>query len=502
MASTPVNIRSTPGIKRDGTSFEGDQYIDGQWCRFQRGLPRKMGGYRGLTSLLPEVSRGLSAYANNAIQYMHSGGQDKLVQVRSDAQGLFTGFSDRTPAAYSPNANALWQYALVPSTITNILAHPGSNLSDISSDVVKPFYYGRADLAAPLVDTGITPDSGGIVGLGPYIFTFGSSGHIAWTNPNLFTPQAEAWVTGQKIVKGFPLRGGQVGPAGIFWSLDSVIVANFIGGVPASGPTWSFNEVTTETSILSSQGVIEYDGIYYWAGMDRFLMFNGVVREVPNETNLNWFFDNLNYAQRQKVFAYKVPKYGEIWWCYPRGTATECTHAVIFNVRYNIWYDTQLPTTGRSAGIYAKVYNKPFMADLVQTVDGYTLWQHETGTDSINGSTILAIRSYFQTSDITLLIGDKPQDKALRVSRVEPDFVQIGDLTVTSTGRSNARSADQTTEQKVFPAVATTPEEQTVTFKNTRRIMNFKFESNQAGGDYQMGQCIGHLDPADGRITQ
>lgn len=41
----PFIIRSKPGIKRDGTQFDGDYYTDAEWCRFQRGLPRKIGGY-------------------------------------------------------------------------------------------------------------------------------------------------------------------------------------------------------------------------------------------------------------------------------------------------------------------------------------------------------------------------------------------------------------------------------------------------------------------------
>ena len=44
MADNVVQIRSLPGIKRDGTRFDGEFYPDGQWVRFQRGLPRKMGG--------------------------------------------------------------------------------------------------------------------------------------------------------------------------------------------------------------------------------------------------------------------------------------------------------------------------------------------------------------------------------------------------------------------------------------------------------------------------
>ena len=39
MAESVVQLKSIPGIKRDGTKFEGDVYVDGQWVRFQRGLP-------------------------------------------------------------------------------------------------------------------------------------------------------------------------------------------------------------------------------------------------------------------------------------------------------------------------------------------------------------------------------------------------------------------------------------------------------------------------------
>ena len=34
-----------PGIKRDGTLFESREFSDGVWCRFQRGTPKKIGGY-------------------------------------------------------------------------------------------------------------------------------------------------------------------------------------------------------------------------------------------------------------------------------------------------------------------------------------------------------------------------------------------------------------------------------------------------------------------------
>jgi hypothetical protein len=46
MPLQPMVLKSLPGIKRDGTKFEGEYYVDGQWVRWQRGLPRKIGGYQ------------------------------------------------------------------------------------------------------------------------------------------------------------------------------------------------------------------------------------------------------------------------------------------------------------------------------------------------------------------------------------------------------------------------------------------------------------------------
>ena len=72
--------------------------------------------------------------------------------------------------------------------------------------------------------------------------------------------------------------------------------------------------------------------------------------------NLNYFYDNLNYAAAQRVWAQKVPRYGEIWWFYPSGTNTECDKAIIYNVREKTWYDAALV---RSAGAPAQVFRFP-----------------------------------------------------------------------------------------------------------------------------------------------
>lgn len=505
MAELPIPVRSAPGIQRDGTTFDGNHYIDGRWCRFNRGRPRKMLGYRA-ASTLPELVRGMRVDSSNGSQYVHAGGATTLTQSVLDAGGLLSAQNDRTPSGLVDNPNNLWQYGVMFDSVTSaqvLIAHAAPNLSAIDSTVETDLYIGSLTASTALTDMSVAEESGGIVVISPYLFKFGNAGHVAWSVANeptdfVDTGSGDAFITGQKIVRGLEVRGGNR-PAGIFWSLDSLIQGVFVGGTAI----WDFNTITAESSILSSQGVIEYDSIYYWVGVDRFLTFNGVVRELPNPLNSDFFFDNLNYAQRQKVFAYKVPRFGEIWWCFPFGNATECNHAVVYNVRENTWYDTPLPDGGRCAGYFTKVYNKPFMIDVDLTSDDlYTLWQHETGLDRIDGSSVLPISSHFETHEVTLMDNNPPDSKSLRIARMEPDFVQSGDLEVEVRGRSNPRSPTITSDPVTIPETASSSEEQTTPLREIRRLMGFKFTSNTTGGNYQMGKTIAHIAPADGRINQ
>jgi len=461
-----------------------------------------MGGYQSVevAGSIPEKVRGMSSFSKDGLNYLHLGQQSTLQQYNVNSNGNLASAFDRTPAGFAVSINNLWQFATFYEQVgpsNRIMAHAGQNLTDIDSSVETPIYFGTETDSAILTDTGVRSVSGGIVSLGVFLFSFGNDGQIGFSGVNDPTTVQDAFITPQKIVKGLPLRGAGTGPAGIFWSLDSIIRATFVGGLTF----WNYDTLSSESSILSSQSVIEYDGIFYWMGVDRMLMFNGVVRDIPNANNINWFFDNLNPNEHQKVFAYKVPRFGEIWWCYPRGNATECTHAVIYNVREDSWYDTELPDLGRTAGIYAKVYRKPFMADNeLSSASGYSLWQHETGKDKIEGANINAIPSHFETAEISLLTNEQAMDKSLHVARIEPDFVQTEDMTVSVRGRQNARAPVVQGETFTYNDEATTGDEETIKLRDVRRLMSFKFSSNQVAGDYEAGETIAHIAPADGRV--
>jgi len=534
----PVNLKSKPGIKRDGTRFEGDYYVDGQWVRFQRGLPRKIGGYRSINNYISGVVRQFYTQALNNLVYTSVGHSEGVQAFTIDQFGNTSAPTDRTPLGFTANSQYQWNFDSMFDSAggsTILLANGTLTLDDISDGTEKPVYYGDIYGTAPLqqlVDptTGEQIETcGNIVVLHPYLFLLCKNGYVRWSDvndpSNFSTGDAgDAYISSSKLIKGLPLRGGGQSPAGLFWTLDSLIRCTYTGGIDV----FRFDTVTASTSVLATNSIIEYDGIYFWIGLDRFLMYNGVVREVENNMNINYFFDGLNFQAANKIFAYKVPRFGEIWWCYPRGQATECTHAIIYNFRENTWYDCELPNGGRSAGIYAQVYQSPLLAgiepiqppasnlriteagdsritqegDFRITNDGlttYKIWQHEYGVDQIDGSSINAVQSYFETGDISLLTAEEPKNRAIRIEMIEPDFVQSGDMSVQITGRINARAPEVRGPVKIFPAVATEPYEQQVFFKEQRRELRFRFESNTVGGDYQMGQVVVHVEVADGR---
>ena len=538
MATAPFVVRSRPGIKRDGTKFEGDFYVDGQWVRFQRGLPRKIAGYKTISNFLTEISRGLRTYTQDGYTYVHSGSSSFLERFTLDQNGNASAIFDRTPVTLLKDDNNAWQFDVLYDSISlqpanKIIAQVAKNNATLYNTEGGQVFVGDLRTTDRLEEVALPSGfsaSGGVCVLHPYLTVFGTDGAIGWSvpgNPYDFSSigSGNARVASQKIVRGLPLRGGPGNaPAGLYWSTDAVVRCSYVGG----NQIFQFDTISSQSSILSPNSVIEYDGVYFWCGVDRFLMFNGVVRDVENNMNINHFFEGLNRQYAQKVFAWKVPRFGEIWWAYPRGNATECTHAVIYNVREQTWYDTELPNGGRSAGEFATQFATPLLTgtrfygvnldpgirtteagDIRTTQAGdirityinnnYKLWQHEVGVNEVDVNNINAIQSYFETADISAAVLSG-RSKSLRCELVEPDFVQSGDMTVQIVGRANARAKEVYSEAMMFPDTATTPQEQVVFFKEIRREMRFRFESNIINGDYQMGQVLAHVGEADGTI--
>jgi hypothetical protein len=487
-----------PGIQRDGTQFSSRYYTDGQWVRFYRGLPQKMGGYKQITNTTPNIIRGTFVIPNSPNFNVYVGDANSVKYIQMDGSGTsLSALTDRTPALFPANTNNQWSFDLMYSTINNsstLIAHATPNATNIDSDTETPVYYGNTYDNSPLIDTGFVA-SGGIVVLHPFLFIFGNNGSVTYTLANNPTVElGSARVTGLKIVAGISTRGGNSSPAGLLWSLDSLIRVTQVG---TTSIEFAFDTVTTESSILSSKSIIEMDSNYYWAGIGKFFQYSGAVQELPNNMNLDYFFNNLNFSQRQKVWATKYPRKGEIWWHYPSGNSTECDRAIIFNTREQKWYDTAI---SRSSGYFNSTLAYPVWTDnVLDNTNNYPIWLHEIGKDKNVNGTLSAIQSYFKTGNIAWVAFDpnaqqQEIDEWVYLYRLEPDFIQSGDMSFIVSGRKYARSPIVDSDPVIF-----SPSRVKIDTRKQFREMTLRFESNVVGGYYEMGQVLMVMRTGDAR---
>jgi hypothetical protein len=685
------------GIKRDGTKFESREYQDGVWCRFQRGTPKKMGGYREIFSTFSGVLRGMISNTYDGVNYVFAGTANTLdvfttgttiavgsgpyeviftpgysaLPIYSNTTTTFTIRSyaatpksyasvypagtkviftqSGTPTVYTtvgtptfstpdttitvsgtivgspttvwindykftPDDRNLWQFDLQynPSGgALQVIAHPGLNLLNIDNGTPTQIQVGSVlpNSSEEWTFTGLADTAGqnptykpiivdgGVCVLYPYLFVYGTNGFIANNHvdaslANYFANSLSDWngatanqtnMASSKIVKGVPVRGGTNSPSGLFWGTDSLIRVSFTGAAPLY---WRYDIVSSQISIMSSSAVVEMDGTFYWLGVDRFYQYNGQVSVLKNDKNVNWLFDNINYQYRQKVWATKVPRYNEIWFFYPRGSATECTDAIIYNVKDQIWYDAgsaegaqrscgytteilpyplwadwnynvsysgsftiinnpaslpapntkQFYVSGNQTGVFSpgdylsfsttpqattyRVTTSTFtfnstiqplypngvtlvtsstvfspsvtVGDLVYNITGgYAIWQQEYGLNRVTFSDELSILSSFTTCDISWVGGTPSQDGAsgvnrrMHLRRIEPDFVQDGEMTLTVLGRKFARGDVQSYTPFPFG-----PETGKIDMRVEHRELTLQFKSDTLDGNYEMGRLL------------
>ena len=408
MADPIYLFTSQPGVRRDGTGLDGPFYSDGVWVRWQRGRPRKIGGYRSMTNHANAPVRAIALDSRGGVNSTHLFSQWGVQRVQFSNDGSAGNIEDRTPTGFVVDPLLNWSHTSMFSSTggsySAIIAASSPDTEDVARDAEGWVYAGNIATNEPLeqISDNLGPirTSGGVCVLQPFLFVYGSNGLIRNSNANDYSA-ATGWTVGganfasvnnigaSKIIYGAPVRGGSQAPAGLFWGLDSLIRVSFTGDTRL----WQYDTLAQPTTVLAKNAIVEHEGKFFWPGTDRFLFYNGVVQELPNQMNCNYFFDNLNYAQQNKVFGVKLSRWGEIWWFYPRGSDIECGNAVIFNYRENTWYDA---VKERTAAAPAGVFRSPIMAgheDAQDTMLLKTGLNLTTSAATLAGSPILTFGS-------------------------------------------------------------------------------------------------------------
>ena len=441
----------SPGIQRDGTQFQSEYCLDGQWIRFQRGKVKKIGGMKGAITNKGEVRvTNLTIFplpsARGQILILICGEQGISAQLNSP-DWVNIGWNDLLNGALPPSV--MWETETVidkGSGQAFIVFMQTNNALDIAQNSASRFFsieISRAINSALSIDVlqGVNPlINGGLCFAAPYLFLYGSNGLVQYSqsaNPFVFAgaDSGALTISNDKVIYGRPIRGGSNSPSLLFWTLSSVVRVTNVGG---DAVLFKSDTISTSSSILSSKCVVEYDGLFFWPGTDRFFVYNGIVQEMDNRMNLNYFYDNIDMERRQQVFGVKNTKYGEIWWFYPvRGVAGANSRAIVYNKRENFWYDTAI---SRTAGVFSPDFG--FMCTyglpLVNLTGGQNIWRHELGVvqdeASGGGRSIAPIPSSF-TTPIFSWVAFPPRtnnryttpsqfvNRWVDLQRIEPDFV-------------------------------------------------------------------------------
>lgn len=566
MASNLVLLSYKPGIQQDGTDFQGDMCSNGQWIRFQRGKVKKIGGMKApavLNGFDHLVASDISLFpTNNANQiFGYIAASSGVYTVQVDQQ--FNNTANQTTIIPNAPANILWQSTtIINNNQRQIVFFGASNALNIADNSAPVIYYGNifdVGTSTLLNNTAVGINAlinGGMVYSAPYLFLYGSNGLVQYSasnNPLNFVipvltvpalgpnPTAAALaaytsalaayntaktvspgsinISNDKVIYGRPIRGGPNSPVILFWTLSSVVRLINVGD--QTGISFQKDVVSTSTSILSSKCVVEYDGLFFWPGTDRFFTYNGVVGEMVNITNLNYFYDNIDMDYRQKVFGVKNTKYGEIWWFYPEkiGAPNRLvnaplganTRALIYNVRENSWYDTQI---SRDAGFFSNDLGimATYGASLANYVSGNNwLWRHEFGfsesvenvADALIPSSVTTPTfgwSSFNPASPSNTQKAQPIDRWIEIRRIEPDFVATPlanaatNMSVAVNTKIYAQSPSVRTNTYSFNAGSNGTDK--IDTRDQGRQMTLTFSSNHY---FEMGNIMMLLGIGDGQ---
>lgn len=455
------------GIKRDGTQFQSEYCTSGQWIRFQRGVIRTIGGLYGLNviGLRRFTNRSLSnlfsvssTVSNNFYVYCATtvNGTNGIIERYTFNSNFEKVGQDLNIITFDGNSVTTQFEVIIKNGVRQLVIFNASNAINIEQNSPPYLIYGPIDNPQPFTqvninDAGIDPKgNGGICYFSPYLFIYGSNGYVAYSRDNDPLDFREGNGSGElekisqdKVIYGSPIRGGSNSPSLLFWTMSSVVRVINVGDNEVN---FRSDTISNSSSVLSSRCIVEYDGLFFWPGIDTFFVYTGTVVPMRNDMNLNYFYDNIDMNYRQMVFGVKKPKFNEIWWFYPtkRQAAGQVknTRAIIYNKKLDTWYDTEI---SMECGHYfqSRGYTITLGDPLVRTdPNGLShLWVHEVGTlQSWYGRGVAPNRTRTEdriTAEFTTptfswvafnpLKQQTGIDKWMELRRIEPDF-QIEDV--------------------------------------------------------------------------
>ena len=157
-------------------------------------------------------------------------------------------------------------------------------------------------------------------------------------------------------------------------------------------------------------------------------------------------------------------------------------------------YNTTIGTPGVTRITCSKPFTtSPTAGTLVYYISGgFNIWQHEFGQNQVGLDGEVAVYSSITTSDISWLTGTPSQDgktginRRMHMRRVEPNFLQAGNMSMTIIGRKFAGGQMEENSGPYYFNQDTGK----IDLRVEHRLVRLQFVSNEINGNYEMGRNL------------
>ena len=442
-----LKIELPPGIKKAGTVYEvGPRWYDGNLVRFFQDQIQPVGGWRRATdangtnlSALTGTPRGMIssrlddgspivAISTTQKFYILAGGtlydDTPTGYTAGDVDGGYSG----TGGTYgnSTYGSGLYNIGVTSSTFTDATTYQldtfGQSVVAVDTKNKKLYVWaGTAGTDAAVaanapatVNAVVTTPERFIFALGT-ISTSGGSVNarlVRWPSQESSTDWTPSSTNTagefQLTTNGKLMAGRRARLETLLWTDADCWAARYIGGELL----YQFVQVGNHCGLIAPNAAVVIDTQAFWMGKRSFFVYDGYVKPLPCEVS-DYVFTDINELQFAKIWAMPITEYGEIWWFYPSGAATEIDRYVCYSYREGHW---SIGRVVRLCGVGSGATTYPMMAD-----SSSLLWEHEVGSarDSLT--------PYVESGPFELGDGDT----VTKVVRLVPDEKTLGDCTAT-----------------------------------------------------------------------
>jgi hypothetical protein len=463
-----------PGIDSDETTFSAEgRWADGSNVRFRSGKAQVIGGWAlATTGSVTGICRSLIFYKiASGGNYLVAGTSTKLFDANSGVAA-----ADITPAGFTGGTGTIWSLSTYGDSL---IANPsGGKIYQWNNvDAVLPTQLPNSP--AQVTFALVTPER--------QVLAFGCNEELSGTfNPRCIRgcelEDPTDWTTTSSNnafehildATGIIVAAALIGPYVAVWTDRELILGQFLGEFDQ---TYRFDRVATGCGLIGQNAMCVVGTTAYWLSPDLniYAWTPGSDPQVVKCPLSKDFRDNITavVANRNRCFAARVFKYNEIWFFYPRGSATECSDYIAFSLDDGAWFKGTLQ---RSAWIDRP--NGVFASSIIAATSGGVLYNQETGS-SANGA---ALDWFIQSADQSL---DNDQTRIM-VRGIVPDLKdQIGSVSLTVYCRDRPQSTPVAKGPYILTAGSTKKD-----FRASGKLISIRLSGSAAGTYARLGKPL------------